>query len=146
MTLSDYRSSLLLLPVIAELPEPMCSRVAMALLWIGQPAQFAVGEAIFVQDDEDEHTGCALLIGEVEVLPDSQDAVRVKAPDLLGEMQQLEPTAQRTATVQVTREAWTLMFSWHDFVAYSGVLLTTEEQVVLRDVLRASAARRRTQE
>ncbi len=145
MTHSEYRSSLLCLPAIVELPEPMRNRVAMALLWIGQPAQFAVGEAIFVQDDEDEHTGCVLLTGEAEVLRDNQDAVRVAAPELLGEMQQLEPTAQRTATVQVTRDAHTLMFSWHDFVAYSGALLTTEEQIALRDVLRASAARRRTQ-
>ncbi|NUM56250.1 MAG: cyclic nucleotide-binding domain-containing protein [Candidatus Hydrogenedentes bacterium] len=144
MTLSDYRKRLLLLPFITELPEPLRARIAMCLLWIGQPAQFAVGDAIFVQGDEDENTGCVLLQGEVEVLRGNQDAVRVQAPELLGEMQQLEPTAQRTATVQAIADAQTLLFSWHDFVVYSAVLLTTEEQIVLRDVIRNSAARRRT--
>lgn len=142
MTLSEYRKKLLLLPFIAELPEPLRARVAMCLMWIGQPAQFAVGDAIFVQGEEDENIGCVLLQGEVEVLRDSLEAIRVPAPNLLGEMQQLEPTAQRTATVQVTIEAQTLLFSWHDFVAHSGVLLNTDEQVVLRDVVRAAAARR----
>lgn len=144
MTLSDYRRRLLLLPFIDELPGPMRERVAMVLLWIGQPAQFSVGDAIFVQGEEDENTGCVLLHGDVEVLRDHREAVHVKAPELLGEMQQLEPTAQRTATVQVTAEAHTLMFSWHDFVAYSGQLLTQDEQIVLRDVIRAAAARRQT--
>ena len=142
MTLSEYRGRLLNVPFINDLPGPLRERVAMCLFWIGQPAQFAVGDTIFVQGNEDENTGCALLLGEVEVLRDSQAPVRVPAPDLVGEMQQLEPTAQRTATVQVTLEAQTLLFSWHDFVACLGMVLTPNEQVVLRDVIRASATHR----
>jgi len=142
MDIIEYRQRLLDLPVIAALPGAMRDRVAMCLLWVGRPAQFGVGDTIYVQGQEDENTGCALLDGEVEVLRDHQDAVRVSAPELLGEMQQLEPTAQRTATVQVTADAHALLFAWHDFVGFSGMVLTTEEQLTLRDAIRDAAALR----
>jgi len=142
MDLSEYRRRLLGLPVLSALPGPVRERVAMCLLWVGRPAHFAVGDTVFVQGNEDENTGCALLEGEVEVLRDHQDPVRVQSPDLLGEMQQLEPTAQRTATVQVTAEADALLFAWHDFVGYSGMLLNSDEQILLRDAVRAAATQR----
>jgi hypothetical protein len=142
MTLSEYRKRLLHIPFVIDLPEPMRERVAMFLLWIGQPAQFSVGDALFIQDDEDENTGCILLQGEVEILRAGRGVVRAQAPELLGEMQQFEPTAQRTATVRVSETAQTLLFSWHDFVAYAAVVLNCDEQLVLREVIRASAVRR----
>lgn len=143
MTLAEYRNRLLVLPFVSELPEPMRARVCMTFLWIGQPVSFSPEDCIFVQGDDDEHTGCVLLRGDAIVSRDDEDAVLVSAPELLGEMQQLEPTGQRTATVRVVKDAETLLFSWHDFIAYSGQLLTADEQIVLREVLRSTAAQRR---
>ncbi|MDZ4861638.1 MAG: cyclic nucleotide-binding domain-containing protein [Candidatus Hydrogenedentes bacterium] len=142
MNLSEYRNRLSSVAMILDLPEPMRTRVSMIFLWVGQPARFSPGDCIFVQGDEDENTGCVLLRGEVDVIRAHETAIPVVAPELLGEMQQLEPTAQRTATIQAVTEVESLLFSWHDVVAYAGMLLTSDEQLVLRDIIRKAAARR----
>ncbi len=143
MNISEYRKRLLSVPMVSELPDTLRERVCMIFLWIGQPVHFTEGESIFIQGDEDENVGCVLVEGEVDVIRAHEESRPVFAPELLGEMQQLEATAQRTATVQSVSDTETLLFSWHDFVGYSGILLTPEEQIVLRDIVRDTAARRR---
>lgn len=121
----------------------MRNRACMIFLWIGQSASFSAGNAIFIQGDEDENSGCVLVRGEVDVICGQEDSIPVIAPDVLGEMQQFEPTGQRTATVQAVSDVETLLFSWHDFVAYAGMLFTTDEQIILKDAVRKVASRRK---
>jgi CRP-like cAMP-binding protein len=143
MTTDEQLDRILAIPLIAKLPESIRDRVGRVLLEVSSPATLYVGEAVFVEGDEDEHTGCVLLSGEVEVLRGHEEPVRCPAPDLFGEMQQLEATAQRTATVQATYQSEIRIFNWHDFVAEASAVLNQEEQAQLRDAIKAGAAQRR---
>jgi CRP-like cAMP-binding protein len=145
MDLTEYRGRLLAVPLIQSLPLELQHRIAMVLLWIGQHSHVSVGDDLFVEGDDDENTGCVLLSGEVDVLRSGAEPVRCPAPDLFGEMKQLEETAQRTATVQVVADGEVLQFNWHDFVGFAGTVLTTDEQLALKQaILDAAQARRQS--
>lgn len=143
MGTDEQLQRILAIPLLAGLPQAIRERVGRVLLEVSSPATLYAGENVFVEGDEDEHTGCVLLSGEVEVLRGNEEPVRCPAPDLFGEMQQLEATAQRTATVQATYPSEIRIFNWNDFLAAAGAVLTQEEQIQLRDALKAAAAQRR---
>ena len=143
MNLDDVRAGLCAVPAFAKLPSAMVERVGMALLRVGAVRSLEIGETLFVEGDDRGDMGCVLLKGEVEVFREKAEPTRCPAPDLLGEMQQLAPTAQRTATVQATQPATVLEFRWHDFVIAASTVLSQTEQIQLKDtVLQLSDKRR----
>lgn len=133
---------LLEVSLLEALPEDVRLSLCMTLWWLGEVHEFSYGEVLFRQGDAGANTGCALLDGAVSVRRDDGPTIDVAAPDLLGELMQLEDDAQRTATVTVTERALVLQFDWHDFVAICSQLLDQEKQDLLRERMQEIAEQR----
>jgi len=143
MNLQGVRNRICKTPVFEALSPRMMDRVGMTLLWKGEIVKFSPGQALFVEGDERDTSGCILIEGDVTITREGADPVTCSAPELFGEMHQLEETAQRTATVWAATDALVLRFDWHEFVSSIGLLLTQSEQLQLKDAFLQLAQQRR---
>lgn len=142
MNLQECRRRIVETPVFAELPPGMRAGVGMLLLWLGEVREVADAKMIFVEGDDSSLEGCVLLDGVATVERAGKDSIRIEAPALLGEMSQLRPTTERTATVISDGTSWVLSFSWAHLVELASALFTREEQLTLRDTIRKLAESR----
>ncbi len=133
---------LLEVPVLQTLPEDVRLSLCMTLWWLGEVRELNTGDVLFQQGDSGANTGCAILDGAVAVSRDDQSPIDVSAPDLLGELMQLDADAKRTATVTVAERSLVLHFDWHDFVTVCAQLLDTDKQALLRDRMQEIADQR----
>lgn len=92
-------------------------------------------ETLYEKGSEDANTGALLVEGTVAVKAAADRTIELEAPDILGEMQQFEPTAVRVATVKAVGHCTILEFSWHDFVNVAMELLPKERQLGLREAI-----------
>ncbi|MBX7255825.1 MAG: cyclic nucleotide-binding domain-containing protein [Candidatus Hydrogenedentes bacterium] len=143
MNLQRVRSCIRETPVFKGLTPRMIDRVGMTLLWTGEIIRFSPGQPLFVEGDERDTSGCILLDGDVTITREGGDPVTCTAPELFGEMHQLEETAQRTATVWAATDAVVLRFDWHEFITAMGLLLTQSEQIQLKEAFLHLTQRRR---
>ena len=82
---------------------------------------------LFQKDDTATDIGIVLLEGEVSVIKIDTPEIIAYAPDLLGEMAQLNPAKQRTADVTAATQLQVLRFKWSDFKATAQQQLTQQE-------------------
>ena len=139
MTLEDLRQTILKIPLCNKLPENMRDRFGMIFLWISTPKDVSHGDKIYSEGEEDENTGCLLIEGIIEVQRKGQPAVRLEAPELLGESGQFTLGHKRTATVEVVVGGRELSFSWRDFGQWAVQLYTHEERRVLKRLIAETA-------
>jgi len=118
------------LPLVEGLPEETRRRVAALLDEIGERQDLQGGEVLFLQGGLGGDSGFVLLNGGVMVEREGESPVPLAAPVLLGEMHQLNPRAQRTATVRAQGPGATLKFSWREFYAHAKELLSPKEQAL----------------
>lgn len=123
------------IPMIQALPEDLREVVSKLLLDSSRETVLAPEEVLYTKGTEDANTGALLVKGSIEVDKGGESRIVVQAPDLLGEMQQYNPTGRRSATVRATEESLVLEFSWHDFVVLAMDTLSKEEQIALRETI-----------
>ncbi|GMW00845.1 MAG: hypothetical protein AMXMBFR84_19820 [Candidatus Hydrogenedentota bacterium] len=146
MDLKSCRDTVRQLAFLNSLPETMTDGLGMIFLWIGFDEVLPDGAVVFEEGDDKDVTGAVLLRGRVSIARSGGDAVEIAAPELLGEMQQLTDTAQRTATVTAVGEVELLRFEWHELVGLAGSMFTPQEQMLIRDALAALSKSRAAHE
>jgi CRP-like cAMP-binding protein len=90
-------------------------RIATIFLEISAPQRVAANTTLFRAGDVSNNVGLVLLEGELTIQKDGNLEVTAQAPDLIGEMAQLNPLRQRTATVVAATELKILRFTWPEF-------------------------------
>lgn len=73
------------------------------------------GVCLFQEGERDTDRGYVLLDGEVRIVKSTAPELTVAAPELLGEMVQYNPKAERTATVESATAIQVLSFRWSAF-------------------------------
>lgn len=116
------------LPLMHGMSEETHGRLAQLLEDIGERGPISGGEVLFQQGGLGGETGLVLLTGKVLVEREGEEPVVLESPVLLGEMYQLNPRAQRTATVTAKGPGTVLKFSWREFYAHAKEVLTPTEQ------------------
>ena len=140
----QYEDMVSQIAMLQELDAATRGLVCQILLSSTKAYTLAKGEVLYEMGAEDENTGAILVKGAMKVEVENDESIRVRAPELLGEMQQLSESGQRTATVSATEESVVLEFAWHDFVYMinGDPGLTEEQQIAVRDMLmKVSGAR-----
>lgn len=116
MTADRYRGRIAEIPMIHALDAPLRRRVCDVLSGLASESKLKPGDVVYEKGSEDENTGAMLIEGVLVVQGDTDHMFEVTAPNLVGEMQQLNKYGQRTATVSAKSDALLLEFSWHLFV------------------------------
>lgn len=116
------------IPMLDSLSDSTRKSVASVLLQTAKELTLERGEVLYQGGDDSDNTGTMLVKGSVTVERDGK-SVTLNAPELLGEMQQMNKTRQRAATVTAQEQCIVLVFNWHDFV-YTAVTMNalTENQ------------------
>jgi CRP-like cAMP-binding protein len=130
------------LPLLEPMPDEARRRVARLLVKVGERLTVPDGQVLIRQGDLGGEKGFALLDGNVVIEPLGSDRLTVSAPALLGEIQQFNPRAQRTATVRASGPVIALRFFWQDFYARAKEELTQDEQNRLMDSLEYTVCQR----
>ncbi|MCH7960420.1 MAG: Crp/Fnr family transcriptional regulator [Candidatus Hydrogenedentes bacterium] len=133
----QYEDMVSQIAMLQELDAAMRGLVCQILLSSTKAYTLAKGEVLYELGAEDENTGAILVKGAMKIDVEKGSSIRVRAPELLGEMQQLSESGQRTATVSATEESVVLEFAWHDFVymVNGDPGLTEEQQTAVKDML-----------
>jgi CRP-like cAMP-binding protein len=115
------------------------AKVAELLVENGLPQTVPPNTVLFQAGDNSDDQGIVLIQGELSVEKEGNPGITAYAPDLLGEMAQLNPTRQRTATVTALTELSVLRFKWPAFTAAAQQTLTEDEVNAFTDALQQSA-------
>ena len=119
------------LPLLQGMPDDVRAEIARVLVAVSEVMDVDVGKGLIQEGALGGTTGYVLLTGAVEVERAGAAPVRVAAPVLLGEMQQFNPQAFRTATVTATEPGKALRFRWPQFYAHARLTLREEAQTLL---------------
>lgn len=139
MTLEDFRSAILRVPLCAKLPESMQERFGLILLWIAQPRDVSPGDVLYAEGESDENMGCLLIEGIVEIYRSGKLKAKLEAPDILGESGQFTYGRSRTATVKVVVGGRELSFSWRNFAKLAEKVYSDKELRALKKLIKETA-------
>lgn len=136
MTVAQYRDRISEIPVFQSLPSDLRLRLSDVFVGVSSARTLEVGGVLYEKGMEDENTGAIVVQGALEVHADPDHVFQISAPNLVGEMQQLNEFGQRTATVSVTENAVLLDFSWHDFVRalMEHAVITDSERAQVKEL------------
>ena len=135
MGLSQYKERVASIPMLQGLDDRNAEVTCAVFLEISKEKTLVDGDTLFEKGSEDANTGALLVEGTVAVEAGGDRSIELEAPDILGEMQQFEPTAMRVATVKAIGPCTILEFSWHEFVNVVMELLPKERQLGLREAI-----------
>jgi hypothetical protein len=114
---SAYKEKIEAVPLFVSFNPPLRTQLADILIDIGKVRVLKKGEQLYAEGAVDDNTGAIVLDGDLIVAFGTHQPVFVKAPELVGEMQQFNKYGTRTATVCAKDPTTVLEFAWHDFVA-----------------------------
>lgn len=142
---SQYHDVVSGIPMLKDLDDKTRHAVCDILLAATKAYTLEEGDTLYEKGAVDENTGAVLVEGSMAVEPASGNPIRVEAPELLGEMQQMSETGQRTATVTAKTKSVVLEFSWHDFVYVVNIdeTLSKDQRKAVGDMLVKHAGARR---
>ncbi len=135
-------STLQILPSLRPTPAEL---VVEVLMNVSALEDIPTGTTLFTKGDESIADGIILLRGEVSVSKDGFPEIVAAAPELLGEMGRLNPTAQRTATVTALSDLNILRFTWAAFTREAGRLMSEADLEKLSTALQEYAWQHFTQ-
>jgi len=135
MNLQEVRSRVELLSLFKAAPPALKRRIEMILLAISDYREMGTGTTIYREGQPGDGTGCILLDGTVQVQKREGETIEVRAPQLLGEMQRINPSDVRTATVITLTPARALLFTWQSFFGEAHSLLNDSERAKLEEIL-----------
>ena len=133
--LDGIRGQLKELCLLNDFPAAMRSRVMMVFLTVSEDHILRRGSRLFAEDEQSDETGYVLLEGSVTVQKQDGETVTCSGPELLGEMQMLNPRHTRTATVIAGSDVRVLKFNWSSFFQIAEGLFDPDELAVLREAL-----------
>ena len=133
--LDAIRGQLKELRVIEDLPAGLRSRVMMVFLTVSEDHILRRGSTLFTEDEQSDEAGYVLLEGTITVLKQDGESVTCSGPELLGEMQMLNPRHTRTATVIAASDVKVLKFNWSSFFQIAEDLFDPDELDALREGL-----------
>ena len=144
MTIDQFRDRVSEIPMFHSLPSDLRRRLRDIFVDISSERTLEAGDVVYEKGSEDENTGAILIEGTLEVRGDPDHKFQVSAPNIVGEMQQLNEFGQRTATVSVTEKAVLLEFSWDDFVRTLSehAVITQDERAKIKKAFTACAGDR----
>lgn len=136
MTVYQFRDRISEMPMLQTLPSELRLRLSDILVGVSSERTLEVGGVVYEKGKEDENTGAIVVQGALEVHSDPDHVYQISAPNIVGEMQQLNEFGQRTATVSVKEKAVLLDFSWHDFVRalMEHAVITKSERAQVKEV------------
>lgn len=135
MDLREFLRDLREIPMIHDLSEEVADRVCMIFVHVCKGGLMSKGEVLYEKGTTGENTGAILAKGAVEIDSGEGKLIRRRAPELFGEMRQFDSDNRRTATVTIAEESVVFEFSWHAFIAMALHVLTSNEQLELKNVL-----------
>lgn len=133
------------LEALSPLNTALRARIANIFLDISAPQRVAPRTTLFRAGDVSNDMGLVLLEGEITVEKDGNPSVTAYAPDLIGEMAQLNPSRTRTATVVAATELKVLRFAWRKFNDAALSKLSEAELKSVTDALQSHAWRHFTE-
>lgn len=133
MDKSEVLQRLSELPLMRDMPEDTQKRFGELLLRVSETVELAGGDELMRQGVLGAGAGFILIQGDVSVEREGVPAIPLGAPALLGEMQQFNPQALRTATVRATGEATALKFAWPALYTRAKEDLRPDERTMLMD-------------
>ena len=144
MAFGDLRDRVKAIPIIHGLDPRLRDITSDILVDVSNETNLSQGDLLYEKGAEDKNSGLLLLEGDVAVRARDGREIQVSAPELLGEMQQLSPFGQRTATVVAKSDIRLLKFSWHEFVerliAHPSV--SEDKQIEIKSVITKLAGAR----
>ncbi len=144
MTIAQYRDRIAEIPMVHALDAPVRERVSEVLFALSTASMLKPGDVVYKKGSEDNNTGAVLLEGELVVRGDNDHVFEVTAPNLIGEMLQLNKYGQRTATVSAKGDAVLLEFPWHNFVKtlLEDTTITQSDRATIKETFSAYAGNR----
>ncbi len=144
MAVNRYRDRIAEIPMIHALDAPLRKRVCDVLVDLATGSELEAGDVIYKKGSEDDNTGAILIEGVLMVRGDPDHEFEVTAPNLVGEMQQLNEYGQRTATVSAKTDALVLEFSWHNFVKtlLEDAIITQSDRATIKEMFTDYAGNR----
>lgn len=144
MAVDQFRDRISEIPILQTLPSDLRLRLSDIFIGVSSERTLEAGGVVYEKDMEDENTGAIVIEGSLEVHADHDHIFQITAPNIVGEMQQLNEFGQRTATVSATEKAVLLDFSWNDFVRalMEHAAITKDERSKVRDVFAGLAGDR----
>ncbi len=128
MNAEDPKGRMSTLELVEETPKEAKDKVLQLFLDVGAQERFLDGQMLIRQDGLGGDTGFILTDGTVHIEAGTADPIPVHAPALLGEMHQLNPYGQRTASVTARGTVAALNFSWMGLYAHAKEVLSPLEQ------------------
>ena len=115
MSQQEYKQEVMALPAFSDLDESLRETVADIMLNVSVARSIGKGTTWLKRGEESENNGYVLLEGEVSIEKAGAPIGTQKAPELLGEGMQYNPSRKRTATITTLSECAVLRFSWDEF-------------------------------
>jgi len=139
MNEETIRQEILGLPALASLNGSLKTKIADIFVKNGILQKCAANTVLFRDGDATDDQGFVLLEGEIDVQKEGNPGLTAYAPDVIGEMAQLSPKRQRTATVTALTDLQVLRFSWPSISRAMQSALSEEESKAFTDALQEHA-------
>lgn len=133
------RRAIVQIPAFAPLNADLRTRLANLLIQHGKPQKVAAHTILFQRGDVSNDEGLALLDGEFKVEKDGNLSIVAYGPDLIGEMAQMNPTRQRTATVTAATDLHAIRFRWPVVLQAAASSMSAAELQSVSDALQEYA-------
>lgn len=121
------------LPLLKDMPDHSKERIANVFLSVSETVTLADREVLLREGDLGGDFGFVLVQGKAEIHKEGAATIDLHAPSLLGEMQQFNPQAFRTATVRAKGQTIALKFLWQELYSQAEEDLHPVEQTMLMD-------------
>ncbi len=133
MDKAQAREQVLQMPLLSAMGDGSRGQAADILLAISEELELAHGDLLMHEGALGGMAGYILLEGAVVVAREGASPITLDAPALVGEMQQFNPQAQRTATVTAKGPGMALKFIWQQLYTQAREQLAEAEQALLID-------------
>lgn len=138
----EILDTLMNLPLLSSLPDDARGRTAKLIHTVSKLVTHSDGEALLRKESLGAGTGFVLVQGKVRVKKDDSDDIELAAPALLGEMQQFNPRALRSASVFSSGCTTALTFTWQALYDRVKEDLSMSEQMALMDSIERTVWKR----
>ncbi len=139
METTMVRSNLNNLRFMPNLTTDLREKLIDILLRISAQRSVAKGTDFIHEEEHVDNKGYILLEGAILVRKLEHQDIKCDAPELIGEMQQFNPTQTRTATLITSMPSTMLRFQWNEFWSEAQQELTPAEVESVRKTLETYA-------
>ena len=124
---SPHTDQIMAIAAFASMDATLAQKVAEAFIACSRKERATPGRTLMSVGDSAVQDGIILLSGEISIAKEGSPEIIAIAPELMGEMAQINPARQRTATVTAHTDITLLHFTWRDFANEAGQRLTQDE-------------------